>query len=89
MIGQSAFTLDEEAVLAGGIDNDLLLIGAQQNLAGIDDQIVGDRVRVSGTVRMLNIADVENEIGYDLDDNLFADWDGKPVLIAAAVEQQP
>jgi hypothetical protein len=85
MIGANAFTLDEEAALAGGIDNDLLVIGARQNLAGIDDQILNDRVRVTGVVRMLNIADVENEIGYDLDDNLFTNWNGKPVLIASAV----
>ena len=86
MIGATAFTLDEEALFAGGIDNDLLVIGAQQNLAGIDDQILNDRVRVTGTVRNFVLADIENELGYDLDDTLFAEWDNKPVLVAQSVQ---
>jgi len=41
-----------------------------------------DLVQATGTLQEFNLSEVENEIGYDLDDNLFGDWEGEPVLVA-------
>ena len=41
-----------------------------------------DLVQASGTLREFNLEEVESEIGYDLDDNLFGDREGEPVLVA-------
>ncbi|MDP9314534.1 MAG: hypothetical protein M3R24_27260 [Chloroflexota bacterium] len=87
VISPQAFTLDEDALLEGGIDNDLLVISANQNLGFINEEFVDDGVVVAGTVRQFVIADIERELGYDLDDNLFTDWADKPVIVANVVRQ--
>src|SRR3712207_5498318 len=48
------------------------------------DELEGAVARVSGTVRRFNLADVERELGMDLDDELFGDFDGEPVLVASS-----
>ncbi len=85
VIGPNAFTLDEDAPLAGGIDNDLLVVSAQENLPFINDELGDQEVRVRGTVRAFDLAAFEEEVGFDLDDNLFADWAGRPAIVARAI----
>ncbi len=41
-----------------------------------------DLVQASGTLREFKLEEVENEVAYELDDNLFGDWEGEPVLVA-------
>ena len=86
VLSPNAFVLQGEARDAAAADASILVIGAQQNLAAIDEQLLNDRVFVGGIVREFDIAAIEEEVGYDLDDALFADWDGRPVLVATAIQ---
>lgn len=61
----------------------LLVVGA----TGDADLAPETTVEVTGTVpKSLVLADVEDELGADLDDALFADWEKQPYLIAEDVE---
>lgn len=46
-----------------------------------------DRVRVVGEVRRFSLRDVEEELGSDLIDEEFEDWEGEPVIIAENIER--
>jgi uncharacterized protein YdeI (BOF family) len=43
------------------------------------------QVQVSGEVRVFDLAELESDVGYDLDDALFQPWEGKAVLLANTV----
>jgi hypothetical protein len=86
IIGERAFKLDEDDALAGGIDNDLLVIGAAANEPQFDEGILNEeQVTVTGTLRMFNREQLGADLGYDLDADTFADWEGQPVLVAESV----
>jgi hypothetical protein len=89
VLGPRAFTLDEDAPLQAGIDNDLLVLGtATGGLAAIDDQWLDNRVRVTGTVQSWSVVEMEREIGWDLDEELELELeDRQAVLIASSVER--
>lgn len=84
-----AFALDEDAPVAGGIDNDVLVFSRKaSDLAPIDDQWLNNRVRVTGVVHTMAVVDVEREIGWDLDPQIEAELEGRePVIMATAVER--
>lgn len=84
-----AFALDEDAPLAGGVDNDVLVFSRKSaNLASIDDQWLDNRVRVTGVVHTMAVVDVEREIGWDLDPQVEVELEGRePVIMATAVER--
>lgn len=86
--GPRAFKLDDDAIPAGGSDNDLLvLIPKAGDLAEINDQWMDNKVRVTGVVQRMNVSNVERELGWDLQPNLETEFRGKPVLIARSVER--
>ena len=87
--GPMAFSLDEDAPLAGGIDNDLLVISSKAgSLSNIDDQWLKNKVRVTGTVAKMTVVEVEREVGWDLDRQLEIEVEGaRAVLIAKSVER--
>jgi len=87
VVSPNAFVLHGEARDAAAADASILVVGAEQNLAAIDDQLLNDRVLAGGIVREFDLATIEDEVGYDLDDALFADWDGRPVLVATAIQR--
>ena len=88
VLGPRAFMLDEDDSLEGGVDDDLLALSPKAgNLANIDDQWLDNKVRVTGVVRRFVVADVEREIGWDLDPGVEAKFKDKPVLIATSVER--
>ena len=45
-----------------------------------------DRVRVQGTVLEFNLREFEQMLGEDLVDEEFIGWEGRPVIVADAVE---
>ena len=49
----------------------------------------GDAVAVQGTVRQLDIAEIEEDYGLDLDDALYANYEGDLVLVADTVTEVP
>jgi hypothetical protein len=87
--GPRAFRLDEDAPLAGGIDNDLWVLGAQAtNLGNIDDQWRNNKVRVTGVVHRFVLAEIERELGWDVEAKLEVELERKKaVLVATSVER--
>lgn len=78
--------LDEDRVLSGGIDNDMLVVGMHPLVSlGFDPSWVNKQVRVTGTVRVLQAADFRREYGRGVDDKLFRRFEGKPALIATSM----
>jgi len=86
--------VDPNAVAIGGGEfiggEQVLILGAQQLQQIVEGVPEGepfeiqqqDLVQATGTLREFNIGEVEQEVGYELDDNLFGDWEGQPVLVA-------
>jgi len=78
--------------------NERMLVISDDDLIGPDELLVlntadgpfdpamqeGSRVQVTGTLHQFVLADVEHEFGIELDDNQFAGWEGRPVLVADA-----
>lgn len=88
VLGPRAFMLDEDSPLDDGVDDDLLVLSPKAgSLANIDDERLNDNVRVTGVVRRFVVADIERELGWDLDPRLEAKFKDKPVLIATSVER--
>ena len=89
VFGPRAFTLDEDYALAGGIDNDVLVLGAQTgNLERIEDNWLKNKVRVTGTVRGVALVEIEREVGWDLDRQIEAELeDVKAVIVASSVQR--
>ncbi|MGE0128441.1 MAG: hypothetical protein AB7U82_10210 [Blastocatellales bacterium] len=86
--GPRAFKLDEDSSLAGGIDNDLLVLSPKAaTLTDIDDQWDNNKVRVTGVVQRMVAGNIERELGWDLQPNLEAEFRNKPVLIARSIER--
>lgn len=87
--GPLAFSLDEDAPLAGGIDNDLLVLSPKAgSLGDIDDQWLNNKVRVTGKVGKLTVIDAERELGWDLTPELEIEVErARAVLIATSVER--
>ena len=89
VLGPRAFTLDEDDVLAGGIDNDMLVLSPQSgSLTSIENDWTRNKVRVTGTVRRVVVAEIEREVGWDLEPKIEAEFkDVKAVLVASSVER--
>ncbi len=100
VIGRHSFQMGEEDFLGLFGGGELLVLGAKPlpQWVGDDfassgffdddddfDELEGAIARESGTVRRFNLQDVERELGVDLDDGLFGDYDGDPVLVAQSV----
>lgn len=47
----------------------------------------GDVVEVQGTVRQMNLVEIEEDYGLDLDDGLYGDYEGDLVLVADTVTE--
>lgn len=74
-----AFTLDGGD---WGMDDDLLVVGATAPRAITED----DLVQVTGEVRQFTLVDVERDLGADLDDEVFARWENRPVVVAQSTQ---
>lgn len=100
IISANAFTIGGGDFLGG---ENLLVVGAEgafpvplavdpADAEGLgEDEVLeeDDVVQVTGTVRMFVIAEVEDEIGLDLDDDLYVDFEGETVLVASEVDMTP
>lgn len=73
--------LSTVAFRLAGVSWDVLVLDAQQ--AAVDE---GDFVQVTGTVRQFDIPAIEEEFGTDLDDALYAQFEGDLVLVAQNVQ---
>ncbi|QIN78376.1 hypothetical protein GBA65_07390 [Rubrobacter marinus] len=81
------------AVVIGGgelVNEGLLVVGAQQ----LDQIVEGvpegeafeiqqqDLVQATGNVREFNLNEVEQEVGYELDQGVFGEFEGRPAVVA-------
>lgn len=84
-----AFSLDEDAPIAGGIDNDLIVLSPQAgSLSDIDDTWLNNKVRVTGKVGKLSVMEIESELGWDLMPELEVEVEkARAVLIATSVQR--
>jgi hypothetical protein len=89
VLSPQAFALDEDAPLAAGIDNDVLVFYPKSlELAPLDDAWLNDSVRVTGTVGKMTVTEIEREVGWDLDPKIEVEVEKQgPVLIAKRVER--
>jgi len=82
--GPRAFNMDSDVTVG-----ELLVIGRepfpQVAAAGNRAYVVSDVATVTGVVRLLVTADIEREIGWDLDPQIEAEFNAKPVLIAQTI----
>lgn len=85
VLGASAFSLNEDAALGGGIENDVLVVGAQQELASLSEQDAGTQVEVTGVVRQADLPALEQELAYDLDDGVFGRYASRPAIVAQSI----
>jgi hypothetical protein len=86
LIGPNAFTIGTQDAAAGGT---LLVVGAKQLpnvIEGGEELASDDVVQARGTVREFNVTEIEDEIGYGLDDGLFEEFEGEPAIVANAVD---
>lgn len=89
--GPRVFSLDEDSVTTGGIDNDIAVLSPKAGaLANVDDQWLNNKVRVSGVVHRFVVAEVERELGWDLDPKIETEIEARrPVIIATGLERLP
>lgn len=60
-----------------------LVAGGEGSIPALSE---GQRVRVTGEVQRFNVEEVEQKIGVNLDDSLYADFEEKPVVLPGAVK---
>lgn len=82
-LGNLGFVLQEDNLSAGGLP---VIVADAEPLAFSPGEIP---VQATGEVVRLQIADVENEYGIDLDDELFADYEGQPAIVAESLAFAP
>lgn len=89
--GPRAFSLDEDSMTTGGIDNDIAVLSPKAgSLANIDDQWRNNKVKVTGVVHRFVVVEIEKELGWDLDPKIETEIEvRKPVIIATAIERVP
>ncbi len=86
--GPKAFNMDSGITIG-----ELLVVGREPfpNLADANDRayVINDVATVTGVVRKFVTADIEREIGWDLDPEIESEFDGKTVLVANSVGFKP
>lgn len=89
VLGPNAFAIGGDEFVGG---QQVIIVGAQQLnqiVEGEAVEITTDQVvQATGTAREFNLTEIENEVGYQLDDNLFSEFEGNPALAASSVEVQ-
>lgn len=88
IFGPRAFNMD-----SGLSVGELLVIGREPfpQVPDVENRayVISDLATVTGTVRLFVAADIEREIGWDLDPQIEAKFNSKPVLIAQSLSFRP
>jgi hypothetical protein len=85
-IHPNVFSVDEDALAEGGIDNDVVVVNAGPNAAEVTEENEGEEVIVTGEVRQFVLSEIEEEFNLGLDPEIEAEFDQRAVIIATAVE---
>lgn len=85
VIGDYAFLMNDDELFGG---EEILVINASAEAVPL---VEGEetQVQATGEVRELILQDLEAEYGFDLDDNLFADYEQTPVIVAQSIALAP
>jgi hypothetical protein len=88
MLGARAFKLNDEAPLAAGQDDDIVVLGTQQATWTMDDTKGDARMRVTGEIMRVPTANLQQELGWDPGEKVQDEIEGeKVVLIAQSVQR--
>lgn len=96
-VGEVSEVIGSRALVAQSTElesDDILVISRQplMPVGGVGEENLlyqgGDRVAITGTVREFNIRELEQELGLDLVDEQFAQWEGRSVIIADSIETE-
>lgn len=85
VVHPQVFSLDEDVPLAGGVDNDLLVVSSAQSAPAVTEAMKGEVLTVAGTVRAFITAEIERKYGLGLDPELVVEYEGRPVIIAGSI----
>jgi hypothetical protein len=85
LVGDGAFLMDEDRVFGG--EEILVFNASTQRLVLPEGE--GTPVQVTGEVQQFVAANIEQEYGLDIDPELFADYENRPVVIAESVALAP
>jgi hypothetical protein len=85
LIGDASFLMDEDVIFGG---EEILIFNASgMGLALPEGE--GTQVQVTGELQELIVADLETEYGLDLDPELYADYEDRPVVVAESIALAP
>lgn len=79
--GEVSEVVSDVAFRLAGVGWDVLIVDSADSAAG-----EGEAVEVMGTVRRFELLTIEEELGEDLDDELYVDYEGQLVLVADSIE---
>jgi hypothetical protein len=85
VVGDYAFLLDDDQLFGG---EEILIINASGQPVDLVEGEDTD-VQVTGEVRQLILADLEQEYGFDLDNDLFVDYENQPAIVAQSIALAP
>jgi hypothetical protein len=86
IVNPNAFILVDDATDATNNDNALLVIRSSTDIEPLPVFAEGETIEATGVVRRFNLHEIEEEIGLTLQDDLFAAWADRPVLLADSIE---
>ncbi|AFZ35762.1 hypothetical protein Sta7437_2214 [Stanieria cyanosphaera PCC 7437] len=89
VMSEKAFILENKPFPQDVVDEDRVLIinTSDSSIPGLPEE--DDKLQVTGTVGKFVLADVEQKYGLDLDDELYVDYENKPVIFANYVALSP
>lgn len=85
LVGDYAFLLENDQLFGG---EETLIINASGQPVDLVEGEDTD-VQVTGEVRELILADLEAEYGFDLDDEIFVEYEQQPAIIAQSIALAP
>ncbi len=85
-ISANVFSLTSESAADSGESFEVEAALVAGEAGPVPDLSEGQRVRVTGEVRELNLEKIEREFGVDLDDGLRREFEDKPAIYPASVE---
>ncbi|BAU64197.1 unknown protein [Stanieria sp. NIES-3757] len=89
VMSEEAFILENQPFPQDVVDKDRVLVinTSDSSIPGLPEE--DDKLQVRGTVGKFVLADVEQKYGLDLNDELYVDYENKPVIFANYVALSP
>ena len=81
IVGVNAFVIDNPGITGGKI----LVAGSYSSDGKATLVRVNDKLEIRGRVQTFDIKKVEKEVNTDLPEDIFANWQGRPVIIAESI----